>query len=205
MKEIYMSYEAEFETDFKNELDCREYWSRINSNDDSRRVASLEKYFLELELQDYILFHLSVTYKPFEDRIYTAKDVNVFFQNMWFKKVLRNYLFKTEYSFQQSKALQPYCYAFVDEHDHDVIMSRPAQKNTPAVFVHPVRLHHHAIIASHPSTLPAIQALCEPNSMRRFSQKCMTSDLKVCDAQRVFYANKMFTKYPEFLSFGPRH
>ncbi len=71
------------------------------------------------------------------------------------------------------------------------------------VLASSVRLHHHSIVASRPSTTNQFLSLLGENTCLRYSGKMMTSNLKRCDAGVVYYASKMLWKYPdEVLQFG---
>ncbi len=44
------------------------------------------------------------------------------------------------------------------------------------------------------------------NTMLRYSGKMMTSNLKLCEADRIYYPSKMLWRYPdEYLTFGFRN
>ena len=50
---------------------------------------SLTEYVTNLEQnQNRVLFHLTTTYKPYQDRIYNKNDIDVFFTNFYLKYFL---------------------------------------------------------------------------------------------------------------------
>ena len=144
------------------------------------------------------LFHLTLTYKPFEDYSYSAKNTNDFFIHFYTKYFLP-FLLNTK-NIQRSKyrELQPICLAFLDEHESQVTTQK--YLNTSRFSA---RLHHHAILAIHADTLDRMQTLIGENTLasNKFSYKVMSSDVRECDAMCLLYASKMYAPYPDFLSF----
>ena len=162
----------------------------------------LAKFTQELEHQsNRHLFHLTLTYKPFEDYSYSPKNTNDFFIHFYTKHFLP-FLLNTK-NFQRSKyrELQPICLAFLDEHESNV--STQKYLNTSRFSA---RLHHHAILAIHTDTLDRMQTLIGENTLasNRFSNKVMSSHVRECDAMCLLYASKMYAKYPDFLCFPDR-
>lgn len=159
----------------------------------------LTKYVHDHKYQsNRYLFHLTLTYKPFEDYSYSAKNTNDFFIHFYTKYFLP-FLINTK-NIQRSKyrELQPICLAFLDEHESQVITQK--YLNTSGFSA---RLHHHAILAIHADTLDRMQTLIGENTLasNKFSYKVMSSDVRECDAMCLLYASKMYAKYPDFLSF----
>jgi len=172
------------------------------------REAIAEK-MSSLEYDGRVLFHMTTTYRPFADRVYRESDVNVFFINFYIKKLLPFVLGTKNIHTNAKKQIQPITYTFLDEHEMTPIKKniiRPGTNTIQETFEFPIRLHHHSILAVHPETLERFHELEGTNTLNdeRFSNKIMTSDLKVCDANRVMYASKMMFKYPDFLSFPDR-
>ena len=162
----------------------------------------LAKFTQELEHQsNRHLFHLTLTYKPFEDYSYSPKNTNDFFIHFYTKHFLP-FLLNTK-NFQRSKyrEIQPICLAFLDEHESQV--STQKYLNTSRFSA---RLHHHAILAIHSDTLDRMQTLIGENTLasNKFSTKVMSSHVRECDAMCLLYASKMYAKYPDFLSFPDR-
>ena len=138
----------------------------------------LAKFTQELEHQsNRHLFHLTLTYKPFEDYSYSPKNTNDFFIHFYTKHFLP-FLLNTK-NFQRSKYREMRFSA---------------------------RLHHHAILAIHADTLDRMQSLIGENTLasNKFSYKVMSSDVRECDAMCLLYASKMYAKYPDFLCFPDR-
>ena len=147
------------------------------------------------------LFHLTLTYKPFEDYSYSPKNTNDFFIHFYTKHFLP-FLLDTK-NFQRSKyrEMQPICLAFLDEHESNVSTQKYLSTSRFSA-----RLHHHAILAIHADTLDRMQSLVGENTLasNKFSKKVMSSHVRECDAMCLLYASKMHTKYPDFLSFPDR-
>ena len=98
-----------------------------------------------LDPDEFTLFHLTTTYLPYQDRTYTARDLNKFFTNFYLKNLLPD-LFHTRTWTRSKKLNQPIVLSFLDEH---VIKSVPVgvdAKGNPT-YAHPIRLHHHSIVA----------------------------------------------------------
>ena len=161
------------------------------------------QYFESLDPDEFTLFHLTTTYLPYQDRTYTARDLNKFFTNFYLKNLLPD-LFHTRTWSTSKKLKQPIVLSFLDEHEIKSVQVSTDATGSP-IYAHPVRLHHHSIIASRPATTDLFLEMCGDNTMLRYSPKMMTSNLVQCDADRVFYASKMLWKYPdEYLQFGYR-
>ena len=162
----------------------------------------LAKYINDIKHQsNRHLFHLTLTYKPFEDYSYSPKNTNDFFIHFYTKHFLP-FLLNTK-NFQRIKyrEIQPICLAFLDEHESQV--STQKYLNTSRFSA---RLHHHAILAIHSDTLDRMQTLIGENTFasNKFSYKVMSSHVRECDAMCLLYASKMYAKYPDFLSFPDR-
>ena len=162
----------------------------------------LAKFTQELEHQsNRHLFHLTLTYKPFEDYSYSPKNTNDFFIHFYTKHFLP-FLLNTK-NFQRSKyrEMQPICLAFLDEHE-----SKDSTQKYLNTSRFSARLHHHAILAIHTDTLDRMQTLIGENTLasNKFSNKVMSSHVRECDAMCLLYASKMYAKYPDFLSFPDR-
>ena len=154
-------------------------------------VQMLEQY------QDRTLFHLVLTYKPFQDRTYTEQSVNRFFTKFYLRYFLPYLLGTKNYHRNSSRSLQPICLAFVDEHESLPIISSSHE--------YAARLHHHAILAVHHENVDRVRTLVGTNTLsNNFSHKIMTSYLRECSADTLLYASKMLHRYPDFLSFPDR-
>lgn len=169
---------------------------------DQCRLA-LTEYMYRQELDGRHLFHLTLTYKPYADRIYKEQDINNFYINFHVRHFLPRLLDTRNIHTNAKKKIQPICYAFLEEHEpqsvavsHDVFTE----------YVFPVRLHHHAILAVHDQTLNRMQNLVGTNTFANshYSHKIMTSHLRPCEPKTLLYASKMMWKYPDFLLFPDR-
>jgi hypothetical protein len=155
---------------------------------------------LDLDPNEFTLFHLTTTYLPYQDRVYKEKDLTKFFTNFHLKTLLPE-LFHSRTWTHTKKMRQPIVLSFLDEHDHKAVpMKSNASDST--IYAFPTRLHHHSIIASRTCTTDFYRSHIGENTLLSYSAKFMTTDLKECDADRVFYASKMLKTYPDCLIFG---
>jgi hypothetical protein len=201
----------------RSEAECyQEHIEYIQNNGQYRNkdLASnqhrlaLAKQMLELENRGRTLFHLSVTYNPYQDRQYTEQEVNQFFTNFYLRTVLPSLLNTNHINTYTKKLLQPICLAFVDEHEHKAkpkLVRNKITNELEQTYIYPIKLHHHAILSVPKDTLLKMQSLVGLNNIPRnkWSEKVMTFDIKQCESTRILYASKMLHKYPDFLSFTP--
>ena len=162
----------------------------------------LAKFTQELEHQsNRHLFHLTLTYKPFEDYSYSPKNTNDFFIHFYTKHFLPFLLNTNNFQRIKYREMQPICLAFLDEHESQVSTQKYLNASRFSA-----RLHHHAILAIHSDTLDRMQTLIGENTLasNKFSNKVMSSHVRECDAMCLLYASKMYAKYPDFLSFPDR-
>ncbi len=156
---------------------------------------------MALDPDEFTLFHLTTTYLPYQNITYSPKVTNQFFINFYLKNLLPDLLHTRTWS-RSKKMLQPIVLSFLDDHKIDPISVSTYADGKP-VLASPVRLHHHSIVASRPSTTNQFMSMLGDNTFLRYSGKIMTSNLKRCDAGIVYYASKMLWKYPdEVLQFG---
>lgn len=161
-----------------------------------KKQLSLAEYFYKLELAGRTLYHMSITYKPYADRVYTEKDVNTFFKSFYIKKFLPYLMGTKNYHTNRMKSLQPITFCFLDEHQRQAVKIYND-------YHFPIRLHHHSILAVDDYSRDKIESLVGVDTLSNgyFTHKIMTSDIKQCDALRVVYASKMLWKYPDFMMF----
>ena len=181
---------------------------------DHRHRLALTRLFQQYEQENRKIFHLTVTYKPyprkgFASKItgnyksYAGKDftpdgTNRFFINFYLKSFLPSLMRTNNYHIPSKRLRQPICYAFLDDHE---------QKVSATGMVFPDRLHHHALLAVHPSTYSSAQSLENIGNIplrSRFTSKVMTTKLRECEPMTMLYATKSLKKYPEFLCFPDR-
>lgn len=155
-------------------------------------IQLLEQY------PDRTMFHLVLTYKPYQDIVYGELDVNKFFTKFYLRYFLPSLMKTRNYHHQSKRAIQPICLAFVDEHEHERVYDFNMRSEYSA------RLHHHAILAVHHEHLDRINDLVGTNTLVNYSHKVMTSYLRECESNTLFYASKMLKQYPDFLSFPDR-
>jgi hypothetical protein len=191
---------TKIEPSYLNSINKKATNPRELSITDQMRLALLHN-MLELEQSGRTLFFLTVTYRPYQNKIYGAVDVDQFFARLYVQHFLPELLKTRHYNRSKFRPLQPVTYAFIDEHKPDFVKSA----FDPNLLELTSRLHHHAVLAVHPETLCSIQNLVGTNTMKTgFSSKVMTTDLKPCDAGAVGYASKKFGSYPDFLIFPDR-
>lgn len=171
---------------------------RVLSNTDQMRYGLLQM-MLNHQESGRSLFFMTITYKPFQNKIYSSQDVDQFFNRFYIHHFLPELLQTKHYNRSKFRPIQPITIAFIDEHKPVVTKS----KTNPDLLELSSKLHHHAVLAVHPNTLERIQTLVGENTMQTgFSSKIMTTDLKPCDAGAVGYSSKMFHRYPEYLIFS---
>ena len=165
----------------------------------------------QLQSENRVLFHMTLTYRPYKDRIYRESDIETFFTNFHVRELLPHLLNTRNIHTVSKKRIQPVCLAFLDEHEMNPVPTATripltgVQDNLSTKWEFPVRLHHHAILAVHPENVERFRTLVGTNTLRPFSKKIMTSDLKECDPGRLLYASKMYKKYPEYLCFPDKY
>lgn len=150
---------------------------------------------LDEQYQDRSLFHLVLTYKPYQDITYDEKVVNKFFMSFYLRHFLPYLMNTRNYHRESYRSFQPICLAFVDEHEHS-----PVSINVRSEYS--ARLHHHAILAVHHEHLDRMNELIGTNTLvGKFSYKVMTSFIRPCDSSTLMYASKMMMKYQDYLTF----
>jgi hypothetical protein len=192
----YATKEQEISTKFTNEslieserLRWKSYLNHSTSNSDLIRL-SLTEYIHNLELdQNRSIFHLTTTYKPYQDRIYFKRDVDLFFTNFYVKYLLPKVLGTKNIHTVIKKSIQPITFTFTEEHLQSF---------------HGDRLHHHSIICVHPSTLEFFLSLPERgwiDTNTRYTHKIESSHIRQCEPMTLLYSSEMLNRYPDFLSF----
>lgn len=177
----------------------------INTSTFDERVGFAE-YMYQQEQSGRVLYHMTTTYKPYEERTYKERDINKFFINFYVKKFLRYVVDSRRFNQISHRHLQPICFAFVDENEPDVVAKKysvieNSRLTTSIKYSFAERLHHHAILAAHPDTVERLDRLIGTNTLTSHSKIFMTSDFKRCDAGRILYSSKMLHQYPEYLIF----
>ncbi len=168
------------------------------------RQESLMK-MLDEQYQERFLFHLVLTYKPYQDITYDERVVNKFFTTFYTRYFLPYLMNTRNYHRQSYRHLQPICLAFLDEHEHSPVAYKSLDFEHLSINTrseYSARLHHHAILAVHHEHLDRMNKLIGTNTLvGNFSYKVMTSFIRPCDSSILKYASKMMMKYPDFLSF----
>ena len=173
---------------------------------------SIMDYFSELvTIENYSLYHLTVTYKPYSSREYKEKDVNEFYKNFYLKSLLP-YLMKTRNCTRPNKRhLQPLSFVFLDEHEMEpkrrTILDLSSGDQYCFEYQFPIRLHHHVVIAVPQQIIERMNSLIGENIIvnKNFSKKIMTSCIGTADLDWIPYASKRIDKYPDYMIFGKRH
>lgn len=172
-----------------------------NSSVYRNHQLSYVDFFQKYQHENRALFHLTITYTPYQDRDYRPDDVNKFFSNFYVKSFLPLVLNTRNIHTNAKKSIQPVTFAFLDEHSYSSRTITKSSGDSYKEFAD--RLHHHAILAIHPETLDRINQFIGLNTFpkTKFSNKVMSTDFKECDAATVLYASKMIDKYPDPLMF----
>jgi hypothetical protein len=171
---------------------------QIQLSQDHQQRIQLTKMFHQLHQRNHGLFHMTVTYKTYKNTPHTPKNTDDFFINFYLKCFLPELLGTR--NIQKKRNLQPICYSFLDEHEF-----RPRVFGTKVTFLD--RLHHHAILAVHPNTIPRMNTMIGENCIpfrNKWASKVMTTHMRQCEPMTTLYATKQLKKYPEFLSFPDR-
>ncbi len=202
----YQSRPISIPTQSEYRLKCIQYLSRSASTPlelsklDQIRLA-LSDMFRTYQNEYRILYHMTVTYFQPDTYNHTNTGINRFFVNMYLKKLLP-YLFESRHFNRQSfRHLQPIAYVFADEHESLPVLQSESIRLLPKSSAFAARLHHHAVLAVHPDTQERFETLLGDNTLRKFSRKIMTSNIKEAEPMRVLYATKMLWKYEDYLTF----
>ena len=159
------------------------------THSDQIRLSLTEYVYNLIQDENRSLFHLTTTYKPYQDRTYTKSDIDLFFTNFYLKYLLPRVLNTRNYTRPFKRSIQPITFTFTDEHLQSFYSDR---------------LHHHSILCVHPSTLDFFQSLTEENPIDTdtpYTHKICTSHIRQCEPMTLLYSSKMLNRYPEFLSF----
>ena len=163
---------------------------------------------LEEEYQDRYLFHLVLTYKPYQDITYDERVVNKFFMNFYLRYFLPHLMNTRNFYRESYRTIQPICLAFIDEHEHSPLKSKYLDYDHMTINTrseYSERLHHHAILAVHHEHLDRMNQIIGTNTLvGKFSYKVMTSFIRPCDVDTLKYASKMMMKYQDYLTFPDR-
>jgi len=191
------------ENSYTSEDDWRRYLGitpeHSPSQVQSHRLA-LVKLFHQYAREGRRLFHLTVTYKEYRDTPYDQRICDQFFINFYLKSFLPSLLSTRNFHLPSKRALQPICYAFIDEHE-----SKPKVRKSKVEF--PTRLHHHALLAVHTKILDKLSPMIGTNTVPlrpKYASKVMTTHLRECDPMTILYASKRLRQYPDFLAFPDR-
>jgi len=177
---------------------------KVNLNNIDKEKISLIEFISQIKSdQNRTLFHMTITYKQYADRIYTEKDVNIFFKNMYLHHLLP-YLHKPyRFTTNRQREYQPICLTFIDEHNkphylkdnfltiEDKLRREITKENEsnylveneflydpkPTYIEYP--LHHHCIIAIHQEQL------------KRFSKFIGTDTLVVKSSEQEKYKDSL--------------
>ena len=159
------------------------------THSDRIRLSLTEYTHNLVQDQNRSIFHLTTTYKPYQDRIYSQRDIDQFFTNFYVKYLLPKVLGTNNIHTVIKKSIQPITFTFTDEHLQSF---------------HGDRLHHHSILCVHPLTLDFFQSLPEENpfpSNLEHTKKICTSHIRPCEPMTLLYSSKMLDRYPDYLTF----
>jgi len=168
----------------------------------SRESLSIRDKFKEHQDNGYKLYEMSLTYKPFHNnRSHSTEEIKKIFKQFYLQNFLGRHLFKNRHWMNKHNNIQPHTYCFVEEHES----SKKALNKSSGIYLFPDRLHHHAVMAAHPDTIQAIDALIGENTLLDFHSSIMTSSLKEADLDWVLFAAKNYMRHEEdWMPFGPK-
>lgn len=159
------------------------------THSESIRLSLTEYFYNLVQNQNRSIFHLTTTYKSYQDRTYKQSDIDRFFINFYTRYLLPLVLNTKNIHTVTKKSIQPITFTFTDEHLQSF---------------HSDRLHHHSILCIHPDTLNFFQSLPEDNPIdtsTEFTHKICTSHIVECEPMRLLYSSKLLDRYPDYLSF----
>jgi hypothetical protein len=174
--------------------------SQLHLSQDHQFRLGLTRMFHQFQLENRVLFHMTITYKTYQNTPHSPKNTNDFFINFYLKCFLPNLLGTRNFHTPNKRMLQPICYSFLDEHE-------PKVKKLGDEIEFADRLHHHAILAVHPNTVDRMMRMTGQNAVpirSKYASKVMTAHIVECEAMRTLYATKQLKKYAEFLCFPDR-
>lgn len=165
------------------------YLDFSTSISDRIRLSLTEHIYNLVQDENRSIFHLTTTYKPYQDQTYSKSDIDRFFTTFYIRHLLPRILNTKNIQRPNKLSIQPITFTFTDEHLQSF---------------HGDRLHHHSILCVHPMTLDFFQSLSEESPIDTdtpYTHKICTSHIRPCEPMTLLYSSKMFSKYPEFLSF----
>ena len=182
-------------------LDWHEIPKPLEMNYYDRSRLELVHNLITSEEQGRKLFHLTVTYRPYQERVYKESDLNNFFSN-FIKTGLMPFVLNGINDNNEYFENLLFCYTFLDEHQFSPTKTKTLYGYKTGSGI---RLHHHVIIDCHPDLVPKMRQLEGKNKLVNptFSKKFETTDLKECRPTRLLYASKMFYRYPDFVMYSP--
>ena len=175
----------------------------ISHKTNLERLSLTEYFHNQMYQENRILFHMTITYKPYQDRTYRPKDVNTFFINFYTKYLLVKLLGTRKINKPHLRLIQPITFTFIDEHNQDKFR----KLNQEGEYDVPDRLHHHSIISVHESNTSFFRQLKENNPFNTtypYTKKILTSHIRECEPMTFLYVSKMTEKYPDYLCFPDR-
>ena len=141
-----------------------------------RHVREVAKKFRDLQTSGYVLYAVTLTYYDWKTHTPDAKDISKYFKEVYWHNILPRHLFEDTHWHKnpEKKAIQPYVYAFIDEHESAVTKVKNRRKTSPFEFS--TRLHHHAIFAVDPSHVKKMDELTCENGIKKKLDELKKSD-----------------------------
>jgi hypothetical protein len=168
------------------------YLDHSSTHSDRIRMSLTEYVHNLVHDQNRSIFHLTITYKPYLERIYNQKDIDQFFTNFYLKYLLPSLFVTKNFHRPSKRSIQPIALVFADKHLQSF---------------HADQLHHHAILCVHPDTVDFFKKLSNenpiPNNLMHTKKIC-TSHIRECEPMTLLYASKMLNRFPDYLSFPDR-
>jgi hypothetical protein len=191
-------------------------------------VREVAKKFRDLQTSGYVLYAVTLTYHDWKTHTPNAENIAEYFKEVYWHNILPRHIFEDTHwhTNPAKKAIQPYVYAFIDEHESAVTKVKYRRKTSPFEFS--TRLHHHAIFAVHPSQVKKMDELTCENAIKKklegfyalnelkksgklddlLVQKektkkirpVMSSCVKRCSPTWTFYAGKKYPLHSEYIS-----
>lgn len=135
---------------------------------------------------------VTITYKPKEKGHYSQAEIMKEFKHFYWHKFLPKHLFKSRKWLKNQKGKQPLVILFSEKHEMKAELDFTPDGGLR--YIYPDRFHHHAFMAVHPDHRSFFEKLEGLNKLNGISKNIMTSCVKVCTLDWIYYAGKDFSQ-----------
>lgn len=153
---------------------------------DKERIGLCEKLYQLKYLENYTLYHFTLTYKNSWSR--DAITIERYYKNFHMRKLLPILFKHKNFKYQSAKLKQPIVYVFTDEYHKNELL---------------FQCHHHAMFAVHSDNNYLIEKYIGTRKFNIFDSVTPYESCKLREAEPIttLYASKMYMKYPEIMMF----